>query len=107
MVKSSQNIVRPPLAPSSIPGKDIGEVFLAEVDVSRHLQPGGGGGALECNLTGRCPFFKNLDNLFMKKFAFRYPVSGLFDYKNFQEQQEKQYSIVLESNSLMFLNKQS
>ena len=27
----------------------------------------GGGGALECNLTGRCPFFKNLHNPFWKK----------------------------------------
>ena len=26
-----------------------------------------GGGALECNLTGRCPFFKNPHNPFRKK----------------------------------------
>ena len=30
----------------------------------------GGGGALECNLTGRCPFFKSLHNRLGKKFAF-------------------------------------
>ena len=41
-----------------------------------------GRGALECNLTGRCPFFKTLHNLF----AFRYPVAELLDYKNFQKQ---------------------
>ena len=39
------------------------------------------GGALECSMTGRRPFCKNLDNLFGKKFAFQYPVSELLDYK--------------------------
>ena len=43
-------------------------------------------GALECNLTGRCPFFKNLYNPFRKKIAFRYPVSELLDYKKLQKQ---------------------
>ena len=46
----------------------------------------GGGGALECNLTGRCPFFKNPHNPFWKKFAFRYPVSELLDYKKIRKQ---------------------
>ena len=41
----------------------------------------GGEGARECNMTGRCPFFKNLDNLFLKKFAFQYTVSEIVDYK--------------------------
>ena len=40
------------------------------------------GGALECSLKRRCPFFKNLHAPFRKKFAFRYPVSELLDYKN-------------------------
>ena len=42
--------------------------------------------AVKCNLTGRCPFFKNIHNPFRKKFAFRYPVSELLDYKKFQKQ---------------------
>ena len=36
-------------------------------------------------LPGRVPIFKNLYNLFRKKIAFRYPVSELLDYKNFQK----------------------
>ena len=48
----------------------------------------GGGGALECNLTGRCSFFKNPHNPFRKKFAFRYPVSALLDYKKFENNRE-------------------
>ena len=47
---------------------------------------GGGGGALECDLTGRCPFFKNLHNMFRKKIAFRYPVSEFLDYKTIGKQ---------------------
>ena len=31
---------------------------------------GGGGGGIECNLTGRCPYFKNFHNPFRQKFAF-------------------------------------
>ena len=50
----------------------------------------GGGGALECNLTGSCPFFKNLHNPIGKKFAFRYPASELLNSKEFQEQEGKQ-----------------
>ena len=46
----------------------------------------GGGRALECNLTGRCPFIKNLHNPFRKKTAFRYPVSEFLNYKKFQKQ---------------------
>ena len=42
---------------------------------------GGGGGAFECKLTGMCPFLK-------EKFAFRYPVSELLDYKEFQNNRE-------------------
>ena len=51
----------------------------------------GPGGALECNLTGRCPFFKNLHNPFGKKFAFRCSVSEFLDYKT------------IGNNSLLFL----
>ena len=32
----------------------------------------------ECNWTGRCPFFKNLQ-MFRKKIAFQYPVSELLN----------------------------
>ena len=52
-------------------------------------------GALECNLTGRCSFFKNLHNPLRKKFAFQYPVSELLDYKNSKNNRE--------NNSLLFL----
>ena len=45
-----------------------------------------GGGALECNLTLRCPFFKNPLG---KKFAFRYPVSELLDYKKNENNRER------------------
>ena len=45
------------------------------------VAPGPGGGALECNLTGRCSFFKDLHNPFGKKIAFWYPVSEFLDYK--------------------------
>ena len=65
-----------------------------ERDSSAEGRGGGGGAALECNLTGRCPFFKSLQNPFRKKFAFRYPVSEFLDYK-----------IVLENSNLLFLNK--
>ena len=43
------------------------------------------GRALECNLTGRVSFFKNLYNSFRKKIACRYPVLELLDYKKFQK----------------------
>ena len=49
---------------------------------------GGGGGAPECNLMGRCPFFKNLHSPFRKKFAFRHPVSELLDYENSKNDRE-------------------
>ena len=48
--------------------------------------PGGEEGALECNLTERCPFFKNLPNPFRKKIEFRYPVSEFLDYKTIGKQ---------------------
>ena len=56
-------------------------------------------GALECNLTGRCPFLRNSTTCLGKNLAFRYAVSELSDYRNFLK------SIVLENNSLLFLNK--
>ena len=46
---------------------------------------GGGGGALECNMTGRCPFSKDLNNLFRKKIEFHYPVSESLDQKTIGE----------------------
>ena len=39
--------------------------------------PRGVGGALECNLTGRCPFFKNLHNPFRKKIEISIPCFGI------------------------------
>ena len=36
-------------------------------------------GALEYNMTGKCPYFNNLHNLFGKKIAFQYPVLELLD----------------------------
>ena len=35
-------------------------------------------GALECNLTGRCPFFKDLHNPFRKKICILIPCFGIF-----------------------------
>ena len=36
-----------------------------------------GGGALECNLMRRCPFFKNLHNPFGKKICISIPCFGI------------------------------
>ena len=52
----------------------------------QNLKRAPGGRALECNLTGKFPFFKNLHNPFRKKMHFRYPVSELFDYKKLRKQ---------------------
>ena len=49
-------------------------------------------GALECNLTGRCPFFKNLHNRFRKKICISIPCFGIFRLQNNRE-----------NNSLLFL----
>ena len=51
-----------------------------------------GGGALECNLTGRCPFFTNLHNPFRKKICISTPCFGIFKLQNDRE-----------NNSLLFL----
>ena len=56
---------------------------------------GGGGGALECNLAGRCPFLRISTTCLGKAFAFRYPVSELLDHKSFEKQQG--------NNNLLFL----
>ena len=46
-----------------------------------NFKPGVGGGALECYMTGRCLFLKNLHNLFTKNLhfitLFLYPVQEL------------------------------
>ena len=42
----------------------------------------GPGGALECNLTGRCPFFKSLHNPFRKKICILIPCFGIFRLQN-------------------------
>ena len=44
----------------------------------RTMQRRGGRGALECNLTGRCPFFKSLHNPFRKKICILIPCFGIF-----------------------------
>ena len=59
------------------------------IEVSLYLFSRGRG---TCNMTERCPFFKNLHNLLGKKFAFQYPVSEL----NFQKTIGKQLPIILE-----------
>ena len=63
-----------------------------------------GGGALECNMTGRCPFFKNLHNPFRRKICISIPYFGIFKLQNNRKTIGKQYPIVLENNSLLFLN---
>ena len=51
----------------------LSEILPASKNLGQY-SPSNPGGALECNLTGRCPFFKNLHNLFWEKIACRYPV---------------------------------
>ena len=41
----------------------------------------GGGGAFECNFTGRCPFFKNLHNPFRKKICSSIPCFGIIRFQ--------------------------
>ena len=60
--------------------------FSSQSLVSDRSDSNSGGGAFQCNLTGMCPFFKNLHNSFRKKFAFPYTVSELLNYKKFQKQ---------------------
>ena len=51
-----------------------GKIFL--------ILPPGGGGHLECNLTGRCPFFKRLHNPLRKKICILIPCFGIFRLQN-------------------------
>ena len=64
----------------------------------------GRGGALECNLTGRCPFSKNPHNPFRKKICISIPCFGIIRLQK-PKTIGKELSIVLENNSLLFLNK--
>ena len=41
---------------------------------------GGGERALECNLMGKCPFFKNPHNPFRKKICIPIPCLELLDF---------------------------
>ena len=53
-----------------------------------HLKPEAAtvrGGALECNLTGRCPYLRISTTRLGKNFAFPYPVSELLNSKNNRE----------------------
>ena len=43
------------------------------------------GRALEYNMKGKCPFFKNLHNLFTKKICISIPCFGITDYNNLQK----------------------
>ena len=60
-------------------------------------------GALECNLTGRCPFFKNLRNPFRKKICMSIPCFGIIRLQKIPKTIGK--TVVLENSSLLFLNK--
>ena len=50
----------------------------------------GGGGALECNLTGRCPFFKSLHHPFRKNIFILIPCFGIFRLQNSRKAVGKQ-----------------
>ena len=52
------------------------------------LSTGGGGGAFECNLTVRCPFFKNLHNLFRKRICISIPCFGIIRLQKFPDNRE-------------------
>ena len=56
--------------------------------------PGVGGGALECSLTGTCPLLGISTTCSGKKITFQYPVSELLGYKNSRNNRE--------NNSLLF-----
>ena len=62
-------------------------------------------GALECHLTERFPFFKNLHNLFGKKICISVPYLRIIRLQKIAKTIEEQYSIVLENNNLLFLKK--
>ena len=47
------------------------------------------GGALECNLIGRCPFFKSLHNPLRKKIWFLIPCFEIFRLQNNRETKGK------------------
>ena len=55
---------------------------VKHISAASFLPGGGGGGALECNLTGRCPFFKNFHNPFRKKNCISIPCFGIFRLQN-------------------------
>ena len=55
----------------------------------------GGGGALECNLTGRWPFLKEPQNPFRKKICISIPCFGIIRLQNSKNNRE--------NNSLLFL----
>ena len=57
-------------------------------------------GALECNMTGRCPFFKNLHNLFRKKLCISIPCFGINRLEN---NRQSNRPIVLEQNVMTCL----
>ena len=71
----------------------------------RFTRRGGGGEALECNLTGKCPFFKNLHNLFRKKICISIPCFGIIRLQKFPKTIGKTILHCSENNSLLFLNK--
>ena len=72
----------------ALPGRDMGKFAF-----SLSSNPGG---AHECNMMGRFPFFKNLHDLFKKKITI--PCLGIIRLQNFQKTIRKTmaFCIVLE-----------
>ena len=50
----------------------------------RLLTPGGGG--IECNMTGRCPFFKESPQPVWEKKCISTPCFGILDHKTIEKQ---------------------
>ena len=86
-------MVRSPFKWSKNETWPVGQGLASSSELKQHVTSfPGGGGALECNLTGRCPFFKSLDNPFRKKNCILTPCFGIFRLQNNRE-----------NNSLLFL----
>ena len=77
-----------------------GQVSLSTLLSTLVAWGGGGGGKghfiVNCNMTGRGPFFKNLHSLFRKKNCISIPYFGIIRLENNRA-----------NNGLLFLNKYS
>ena len=61
-------------------------------------------GTFECNLTGRCPFFKNPHNPFRKKICISIPCFGIIRLQNIPKNNTENNSILFfENTTLLFL----